>query len=185
MFSIQTAEDVVLGRPFHVVADKEIEQAIAVVIEPHGRGAESFALAQAARAGHIDKRSFAGIAEQPILSDARDENVREPVVVIVTDGYAHAVTFDFQAGARGHIGEGAVAVVAVELKSRAAPLVAGTVRAIDEHDVLPAVAIVVKKGAAGAEGFRQEFSTERAAVVLELNARLAGHVGESKAKWSG
>ena len=34
VFTVEAAEDVVLGRPFHVVTDKQIEQAIAIVIEP-------------------------------------------------------------------------------------------------------------------------------------------------------
>ena len=52
-------------------------------------------------------------------------------------------------------------------------LVSGPVGAVDQQNVLPAVAIVVKKGAAGAQRLGQEFSAEGSAVVLEVDAGLA------------
>ncbi len=48
----------------------------------------------------------------------------------------------------------------------------GQSTAVDQQNVLPAVAIVVEKGAAGAESFRQELAAERAAVVLKLDSGL-------------
>ena len=123
------------------------------------------------RVGHIDKRAFAGVAEQAVLPDAGDQDVGKSVVVVVADRHAHAVHFDVESGARGHVGERAVAVVVIKAQRGAALFVAGPVRAVDQQNVLPAVAIVVQKGAAGAESFRQKFSAEGSAVVLELNSR--------------
>ncbi len=77
--------------------------------------------------GDVNERAFAGVAEQPVLADAGDENVGEAVVVVIADGHAHAVEFNIEAGARGYIGEGAVAVVVVEAKRGAVLLVAGPV----------------------------------------------------------
>jgi len=53
--------------------------------------------------------------KEAALAYARDEDVGEPVVVIVGDGDAHAVEFEVEAGGFGDVGEGAVAIVAVEL----------------------------------------------------------------------
>ena len=41
VLAVEAAENVVLGGPLHVIADEEIEQAVAVVIEPEGGGAEA------------------------------------------------------------------------------------------------------------------------------------------------
>src|SRR5271165_3064695 len=147
MFSVEAAEYVVLGRPLHVVAYEKIEHAVAVVIEPHRGSAEALAFSQSAGAGHIDERAFTGVAEQTVLSHARDQDVGKAVVVVIAHGHAHAVHFDIEPGAAGYIGESAIAVVVIEAKRRAAFLVAGPVGAVDQQNVLPAVAIVVQKSA--------------------------------------
>src|SRR5208283_4867924 len=85
---------------------------------------------------------------------------------------------DVQSGAGSHVGECAVSVVAIKAQRRAPLFVAGPIHTVDEKNVLPAIAIVVEKGAAGAKGFRQELPTKGAAVVLELNACLGGHIGQ-------
>ena len=41
VLAVHAAEDVVLRRPLHVVADEQIEQAVAIVIEPQRRSAEA------------------------------------------------------------------------------------------------------------------------------------------------
>ncbi len=173
VLSVEAAEDVAFRRPLHVVADKKIEQPIAIVVEPQCGSAESLSFSQPAAVGHIDKRAFAGIAEQAVLSHARDQDVREAVVVVVADRHAHAVHFDIEPRARSHIGEGAIAVVVIEPKSGALFLVARPVGAVDQQNVLPAVAIVVEESAAGPESFGQELAAEGSAVVLELDSRLS------------
>ena len=158
VLTVEAAEHVVLRRPLHVVADKEIEQAIAVVVEPQRGRAESFALPQSAGVGHIDERAFAGVAEQAVLSDAGDQNVREAVVVVIANRDAHAVHFDIETGAGRHVGECAIAIVVIEVQRGAALLVARPVGAVDQQNVLPAIAIVVQERAPGTEGFGQEFA---------------------------
>ena len=71
-------------------------------------------------------------------------------------------------------------VVAVKAKSGAAFFVSGPVGSVDQQNVLPAVAIVVKEGAAGAERLRQELATERSAVVLKVEAGGFGHIRKAK-----
>ena len=182
VFAVEAAEDVGFGRPLHVVADEQIEQAVAIVVEPQRGGAEALALAEAGGVGDVDERALAGVAEESVLADAGDEDVGKAVVVVVADGHAHAVEFDIETGAGGYVGEGAVAVVAVEPKRGAGFLVSGPVGTIDQKNVLPAVAIVVEKGAAGAESFGQELSAEGSAVVLEVDAGRIGDVGEAKSE---
>src|SRR5271163_167616 len=114
MFSVEAAEDVVLGGPLHVIADEEVEQAVAIVIEPECRGAESETAVESAGMGDIGERSLAGIAKEAILSDAGDENIRKAVVIVIADGGTHAVHFNIEAGATGDVGKSAVAIIAIE-----------------------------------------------------------------------
>ena len=77
LLAVEAAEDIVLGRPLDVVADEQIEQAVAVEVEPQRGRAEGRPSGQAARARHVDERALAGIAEQPVLPDAGDRADRE------------------------------------------------------------------------------------------------------------
>ena len=133
----------------------------------------------------VDERALAGVPEQPVLSDAGDEEIREAVVVEVADGDAHAVELDVEAGAARHVGERAVAVVAVQAQRRPLALVAGPVHAVDEQDVLPAVGVVVEERAAGAERFGQQLAAVRAVVVPELHAGRGGDVDEAESRRRG
>ena len=71
----------------------------------------------------------------------------------------------------GHVGEGAVAIIAIEAEGGALAFVLGPVHAVDQQDVLPAVGVVIEEGAAGTESFREKFAAVRAAIVAELNSR--------------
>ena len=180
VFSVEAAEDVVFGGPANVIADEEIEEAVAVVIEPEGGGAEALFVEEAGFLGDVGEGAFAGVVEEAALADAGDEDVGETVVVVVGDGHAHAVQFEVEAGGFGDVSEGAVAIVAVELEGGALALVAGPVHGVDEENVGPTVGVVIEEGAAGAESFGEELAAVGAAVVAEINARLGGDIGELK-----
>ena len=138
--------------------------------------------AEAARLRDVDERALAGVAEQPVLADAGDEEVGKAVVVVVADGDAHAVHLDVEARRARHVGERAVAVVAIEPQRRSLRRVARPVHAVDQQDVLPAVGVVVEKRAAGAQRLGQELAAVGAAVVAELEAGRAGDVDEAEAE---
>ena len=101
----------------------------------------------------VDEMALAGVLEQAVLADAGDENVGEAVVVVIADGHAHAVHFDIKPGAARDVREGAVAIVAIEAQRGALALVPWPVHAVDQQDVLPAVAIVIEKRAARSRAF--------------------------------
>ena len=168
-----------LGRPPDVVAHEQIEETIAVEVEPQRRRAESRPAAEAARLGDVHKRSLAGVAEQPVLPDTAHEQIGEAVVVPVADGDAHPVELDVEAGGPRHVGKRAVAVVAIEAQGRALPFVPWPVHAIHEQDILPAVRVVIEKRATGAHGFGQKLAAEGAAVVAKLQARGGRHIRQT------
>jgi hypothetical protein len=185
VFAVEAAEDIVLGGPANVVANKKVEKAVAIVIEPDGGCAETLLVEEARGFGDVDERALAGVPEKIALANARDEEIGEAIVVVVTDGDAHTVEFHVEAGNFGDVSEGAVAVVAVELERGALALVTGPIHGIDEEDVGPAVGVVIEKGATRAESFREEFAAVGAAVVVKLNAGLRGDIPELKAKGVG
>ena len=65
-----------------------------------------------------DERALARVVEQAILTDGRDEQVGEAVVVEIAGGHAHPVHLDGEAGSRGHVGKSAGAVVPVQARVR-------------------------------------------------------------------
>ena len=165
-----------LRRPLHVVADEQVQQAIAVVIEPQGGRAEGASAAQSGGLGNVDERAAAVVLKEAVLPHAGDQDIGEAVVVVIADRHAHAVHLHLQPGVLGHVGERAVAIVAIELQGAALALVARPIHAVHQQDVLPAVAIVIQKRAARPHGFGQILGAEGAAVVPEIDARRGGHV---------
>ena len=77
LLAVEAAEHVVLGRPANVIADEQVEEAVAIEVDPHRGGAERLASTEAARPRDVDERALAGVPEQPALADAGDEHIRE------------------------------------------------------------------------------------------------------------
>ena len=85
-----------------------------------------------------------------------------------------------QPGWAGHIFNSAIAAVAVEGRiERAFPGEAGKASRVDEEEVLPAIAVIVKESAAGAHGLGEVEPPARPARVPETDARRCSHVREA------
>ena len=99
MFPIQAAKDIMLGRPPDVVADEQIEQPVAIEIEPHRRRAECGAV-RPARTYSVTstKAPFPVVLKKPVLADSGNKHIRKPVVVVVPDGNTHSVHLDRESG---------------------------------------------------------------------------------------
>src|SRR5262249_23616070 len=146
--SVRAAEHIVFLKPLHVVADKEIEEAVPIEVDPECGRTEAFPPAQSARSRDIDECAPSGIAEEPVLSHARYEDVREAVVVVVADRNAHSVHFDVEARAPSYIRKRSVSIVAIETESGSFAFVSRPIHPIDQKNVLPSVAVVVQERAA-------------------------------------
>ena len=79
-----------------------------------------------------------------------------------------------------HIGESPIAVVAIERERALLAVMSRPIHAIDQQDVLPAIAVVIEKGAAGAECLREKLAAEGTAAVTKANPRGTGHVGQAE-----
>src|ERR1700730_3829366 len=119
------------------------------------------------------------------LPDAAYKNIREAIVVVISDGHAHSIHFEFQAGGASNVGERSVAIVAVQTQSRFLPLVARPIHSINQQNVLPPVVVVVQKCATRAQCFGQELSSEGSAIMLKLYSRRAGDIGDAEPQWRG
>ncbi len=115
-----------------------------------------------------------------IFTVGGDVEVVVSIIVIVADTYALAPTGESDSCASGDIGESSVVVVMEEVACGIAFRCGGVERgAINEEDVLPAVAVVVENGNAGAGGLEDIALSFLASVdVMDEDACLAGYVDE-------
>ena len=180
--AIDAAEDVELRRPLDVVADQQVQKAVAVEIEPERGSAEALPPTQSGFLGDVHEVSRSGVLKQAVLADGGNQDIGEAIVIEVRHGHAHAVHFDCQAGTFGDVAESSVAIVAIQFQGAALALVTRPVHSIDQQNVQPTVAVVIQKGAAGTHGLGQILGAKSAAIVVEVDARGCGDVGERKAQ---
>ena len=187
-------------RPRDVVADEQVESAVAVVVDERGRRAERDGGAQVTNwsfdatgrppgpptpAASVTSTNFfpSTLRNSRCLPTHDDEDVRAAVVVEVADRDAHAVQRDVQPDRRGHVLELHAAEVAVELERRALGLhrrivVARPDAAVDEEEIGLAVAVVVDDRDPAAHRLGQQLEAGVAVLVAEPHPAGGGHVGE-------
>src|ERR1019366_4062289 len=98
------------------------------------------------------------------------------IVVVISDGNAHAIHLYVEAGAAGYIGKRAVTIVPIELQRARFSFVSRPVfmsrpfGAVHENNVLPTVIVVGEEGPAVAECSRQQLAAIGAASVPKMNS---------------
>src|SRR5713226_9150156 len=116
VLAVEAAKHIVLGRPLDVVADKQVQQSVAVEIKPQSGRAKCLTAAEATRLSNINKRALAGVPEQAVLADASNKDVRKTVVVVISDGNSNAIHLYVEPSAVRHVGKCAVTIVAIDLQ---------------------------------------------------------------------
>ena len=121
-----------------------------------------------------------------IFSEARDEEIFETVVIVVSDANALSPAGMNQTGFGGHVGEGAVAIVLEKMpggflprgKTFEAP-------AVYEENIQPTVVVVIVEGDTAAGGLEEisifVFATENS---FGVEAGLASNVDEADAQFA-
>src|SRR5258705_1680924 len=113
--TVFAAIDIIFWRPLDVIGDDEIEPAIFVVVKPSGAGGPATFIGDSGFGGDVGERAVAIVAIEDAAAVSGHVDVREAVIVEVTDGDALAVmSFARESGFFGDIGEGAVAIVVVQ-----------------------------------------------------------------------
>ena len=174
-----------VGIELQVIAHKQIELAVAVVVDPGRAGAEVRVLH--ARLGrHVRKGPVAVVVVEDRRTPVGHVDVFVAVVVVVAHGHAHAEALAAHARLRGDVGKSAVAVVAIEMVGGVRAVGLGklgdavNVAAADHVEVEQAVIVVVDPGAAGTGGLHDGTELLLAERVLKVNAGflrdvLVGH----------
>ena len=112
-----------------------------------------------------------------IAADSCDVHIVAAIVVVVANCHAHAVNFDIETAAARDVGEGSVAVVAIE-SGGGATAVRNPVAAVDEQDIGVAIAIGIEECHARTHGFRQPFLAGASGVMCKVNPCRGGYVRE-------
>src|SRR5260370_21012796 len=163
---------VMVGIPFHVSSDEEIEMAVIIVIEK-ARGARPAAVGLSSFRGLIVESAVAIVVVQNIFAVAGDVQIGETVIVIVAHGDAHAVVAvagDGKARGLSNVREIAIAMLAVQ----AIPVTRivtvklfrdfqyiGYLAAIYKEYVEQTIVVIVEQRRAARHSFNQEFARRR------------------------
>ena len=157
----------------NIVGYKQIQQAIAVVVDKRAAGAEArFRVKQSGFLSHFGKGAIAVIAIQLVLPVISYEDIFKAVVVIVADADAASPSAISQPGLLGHVGKRTVAVVLVEP-------VGGIGRGVlypspaEDEDIHPSVVVVVKESAASAHALHNVIHPVRSPIVHGRNQSSA------------
>ena len=142
----------------HVVRHHQIEMAIAIVVDK--RAARAPCLARSRDAGLLGDfgEDAVLVVVEAVLAVVGDVKIFPSVVVVVANANALSPAGRGQAGFGGHVGEGSVMIVAVQMIAGALPgRKPFELRAIHQKDVGPAVVVVVENRDAGSGGFDDVF----------------------------
>ena len=166
----------------YVIAYEEIEAAVAVVVEPGAAGSPAVLfVVNPSLAGDVGESSVAVVVKQDVVSPEAAEQIVPAVVVVVADADAGLPAGAPQAGFLGDVGEGAVAIVFVEMRSGgfAGRPVGVEARAVGEINVEPSVVVVIEEGQAAAFGFDDvALVINRAPDVGSIQSGFAGHINK-------
>ena len=127
----------------------------------------------------VAKPSICGIRVEDIRAIVADEDIRVPVVVVVSCGNPDSITSIVSCGSNGHIGKCPVALVSEE-PIRLHDFGTGFQGvAIHGVDVQFAVPVVVQKRTTGPHSLDEKLLPRAAVGVAKIDASLVGHIDES------
>ena len=174
----------ILGIELDVAADKQINAAVLVVIEPSGTDGPAVNI-DACLFGYIGKVTIAVVVIEDRFSVAGDQQIDKAIIVVIGSGHGHSVDIWIEAGLLRYIGEVSVAIVAIEMIVRRRSGLHLERKwmhrvverpSVDHIERLAAGVVVVKPDATGARAFEQRTQFARAEAVGEVDARLSGGV---------
>src|ERR1700686_3207176 len=127
--------------------------AVPVVISPSCTGAKS-AGSHAGLLGYILELAIAEITVQHVSTEPRHVDIKQPVIVEVGHGYAHAPAVPGQACRLGDVFESSIRLLMVQgdhwVAAVAVAIHGGTV---DGHDIQFAIVVAIEEADATAHGF--------------------------------
>src|SRR5579884_689394 len=167
----------------HVIRNKQIKAAVAIVIDKGAAGAEAgLRIPETRFFRDFRKCSVAIIAIKRVLRPTGDEDIFKAVVIEIADSYSIGVAGVKQTSILRDVGEGAVAIVFIEpvrgISGRIAPTRTG-----QDEEIHPAVVVVIDEGGPAAHGLDNVIGAVRMAGNNDFfQAGLRGDVGEARVK---
>src|SRR5258708_7243816 len=171
--ALLTAPEVAGRCPIHIATDIEIEPAIAIIVEPGAACAHPAAGDMGLRAP-VGKAASRFAMEKEILAPAGDIDVRESIIIVVAHAAADRMSGDIQPGLLRDVHKALPAFVVIEnygTLRRFRSRTAGQGSAAEQQDVLPAIAIVIQEGAAGAKLLHEQLAPAPAVPMYEGEAK--------------
>ena len=168
-----------------IVADEEVQAPIAIIVQPGAGGAPLSLVGDTGGGGDVgEARRAAGggvVAEQVAgTEDGGHVEVVPAVIVVIADRGAHRVDqFPVQARGVRHVRERPIPVVVVERhRGPAHDMPAGKRGVVEQQQILPAIAVVIEKRAAGADRLDHVLAGRGGALMPEVDAGGRRDVGE-------
>src|SRR5712691_8637963 len=143
-----------------VIADKEIETAVAVVVEPRTSGSPAdLFVVDTGFARDISEGAVAIVVKKDVGSPEAAEEIVPAIVVVIADADARLPAGAGEAGLFCDVGEGSVAIVLVKMRggSFAGWPVGIEAGSVGEIDVEPVVIVVIEKSQSAALRFDDVF----------------------------
>ena len=170
----------------NVVADKKVEQPVAVIVEPAAARTPTHPLVpESGPFGYIGECAVTIVTEENVVAPVSQEEVVPAVIVVVPDANTHAPPRPPNARLFGDVNKSPVAAVLEEVRVWLLARRPGGVepRAVGEVNVQPAVLVVIEKRDAAALRLDNVlFVLDAAPHVRNVEARFAGdvHVGDGR-----
>src|SRR5438067_106149 len=141
--ALVAAEFVLRFVELHEAADKQVEAAVVVVIEPHRTRRPSGA-GDSGTCSDVSKRAVAVIAIEKTVPVLRYKKIGKPVSVVIADSDSHTISAGRDPGALGQIGESAIAIVAIQRITKwRLRIIEIALAAVDEVNVHPTIIVIV------------------------------------------
>ena len=156
-----------------VIADQEVEMAVAVVVKKRAPGAPAnLLIVNSGLVGNVGERAVAVVVEQDVVPPEAAEQIIPAVVVVVAHADSSLPAGARQSGFLRDISEGSVAIIFVEMGCRCLALrpVFAESRSVGQVDIEPTVVVIVEK--------RQPTSLGLHDVLLTIDA--APDIGRSQ-----
>src|SRR5690242_15724189 len=173
------APQVILGRPFDVIGDQQVEPSVFIVVKPSRAGGPSVFIGYASLGGDVGKGPIAVIVIKDSAAVAGHVEIGIAVVVEVSNRNSLAVvSFTSDAGLRSDVSKSSVAIVVIEgAAQRLGWFVDIGGGGLDEIQVHEPVLIVVQPGYAGAHGFQVILFVGGSAVLNESDSGGLANIG--------
>ena len=178
-------------REVHVIRDEQIEQAVAVVIQPGGAGRPALVV-HAGLARDIGESPVAVVVIKNVRAEVGDVEVLETVVVVIPNRHAHAVADVPDAGffrdvlkpqpaaLDEQVAEKAVSGFPSGRRRKQRLLARLELAPLHQINVQVAVVVVVEQRHARAHDLRHEVFARGAIEVVEVEADFCRHITEDR-----